>query len=43
MNVSLGDLKTGKWRNLTTDEINEINKLVSDSIKTEEASFPKQI
>jgi 23S rRNA pseudouridine2604 synthase len=43
MNVSLGELKTGTWRNLTHDEINEINKLVSTSIKTEEASFPKQI
>jgi len=42
MNVSLGDLKTGTWRNLTQDEINEINKLVSTSIKTEEASLPKQ-
>lgn len=38
MNVHLGELKVGKWRYLTFQEIDTINKLVSESIKTEEAS-----
>ncbi|MDO6744480.1 23S rRNA pseudouridine(2604) synthase RluF [Tenacibaculum soleae] len=38
MNVSLGKLKTGDWRELTTDEMKEINKMISSSSKTEEAS-----
>lgn len=33
MNVNL-DLPVGKWRDLTTDELNEINRLVSTSSKT---------
>lgn len=33
MNVKL-DLPTGKWRNLTNDELSEINRLVADSAKT---------
>jgi len=39
MNVKLGELPIGKWRYLTKEEIKEINKLVGDSIKTEEASY----
>lgn len=35
MNVSL-DIATGKWRDLTTDELKEINRLVADSKKTHE-------
>ena len=33
MNVSL-DMPVGKWRDLTSDELNEINRLVLDSTKT---------
>ena len=33
MNVTL-DLPVGKWRDLTTEELQEINRLVSDSSKT---------
>ena len=38
MNVSLGNLNVGDWRELTTQEMELINKLVSTSVKTEEAS-----
>lgn len=38
MNVTLGSLPVGRWRYLTTDELRIINKLVSKSVKTEEAS-----
>lgn len=38
MNVNLGHLKIGQWRNITTDELKEINKLIHSSSKTEEAS-----
>ena len=38
MNVDLGNLKIGEWRELTTSELDKINKMVSDSTKTEEAS-----
>ncbi|MCB0700244.1 MAG: 23S rRNA pseudouridine(2604) synthase RluF [Chitinophagales bacterium] len=38
MNVSLGKLPVGKWRLLTAQEIDELNKLVSSSSKTQEAS-----
>jgi 23S rRNA pseudouridine2604 synthase len=41
MNVQLGNLQTGKWRYLLPDEINTINKMVENSIKTEEASLPE--
>jgi 23S rRNA pseudouridine2604 synthase len=39
MNIKLEGIAIGKWRNLTTEEINTINSLVSNSLKTEEASF----
>lgn len=42
MNVSLENLKVGDWRELTIQELNEINRLVSTSIKTEEASQEKE-
>jgi len=35
MNVSL-DMPVGKWRDLTSEELKEINRLVSDSSKTHE-------
>lgn len=38
MNVSLGNLKAGEWRILTKEEFQEIEKLIADSVKTEEAS-----
>ncbi|MBA6155387.1 23S rRNA pseudouridine(2604) synthase RluF [Tenacibaculum sp. S7007] len=38
MNVSLGKLKTGDWRELTEEEMKEINQMISSSSKTEEAS-----
>jgi 23S rRNA pseudouridine2604 synthase len=38
MNVELGYLQTGDWRELTEEEMNEINKMISTSSKTEEAS-----
>jgi len=39
MNVNLGKLRIGEWRELTAHEIKEINRLVAKSSKTEEASF----
>lgn len=42
MNVYLGKLEIGKWRNLTTKEIQEILNLVATSSKTEEASIDKR-
>lgn len=41
MNVHLADLPAGKWRYLTADELTTINRLISSSIKTEEASHIK--
>jgi len=38
MNVSLDNLPIGKWRYLTQSELVGINELISDSIKTEDAS-----
>ncbi len=42
MNITLSGIEIGKWRYLTSAEINEINKLVANSIKTEEASVVKR-
>ncbi|MFN0030758.1 MAG: 23S rRNA pseudouridine(2604) synthase RluF [Flavobacteriales bacterium] len=38
MNVNLSGIEVGKWRYLTTDEMDSINKSVKHSVKTEEAS-----
>ena len=38
MNITLGKLKTGEWRDLTTKELEEINRLIKTSSKTQEAS-----
>lgn len=38
MNISLGNLKKGKYRNFTKQEFLELNRLIADSSKTEEAS-----
>jgi 23S rRNA pseudouridine2604 synthase len=37
MNISL-DLPVGKWRDLTQDELTELNRLTEDSAKTFNAS-----
>ncbi len=42
MNVSLGDLPSGKWRELTAAEIADIQKMIAHSSKTEEASYDKR-
>lgn len=39
MNVTLDNLPTGSWRYLTPIELKTINTLISNSIKTEEASL----
>ncbi|WP_299628113.1 23S rRNA pseudouridine(2604) synthase RluF [uncultured Tenacibaculum sp.] len=41
MNVELGSLKTGEWRELSSHEMDKINQLVQTSVKTEEASIEK--
>ena len=38
MNVNLDGIKVGEWRELTEKEMLEINKMIADSSKTEEAS-----
>lgn len=40
INISL-DVPVGRYRELTDDEIKELNQLIEPSSKTEEASFPK--
>lgn len=39
MNITLDGIQSGKWRYLTPSEMNTINKLVANSVKTEEASY----
>lgn len=41
MNVKLGTLKTGKWRELTQKEMKQIDKMLLSSSKTAEASKNK--
>ncbi|SNR16323.1 23S rRNA pseudouridine(2604) synthase RluF [Tenacibaculum jejuense] len=41
MNVALGSLKIGDWRELSSHEMDKINELVKTSVKTEEASKEK--
>ena len=40
INISL-DVHVGRYRELTTDEVQQLNKLIEPSSKTEEASLPK--
>ncbi len=40
MNVELGNLKAGDWRELTEEEMKIINAMIATSSKTEEASAP---
>jgi 23S rRNA pseudouridine2604 synthase len=42
MNVNLGYLQSGDWRELTDEEMKEINTMISSSSKTEEASLVKE-
>lgn len=37
MNIKLGNLKIGSWRNLSSEELRRLNSLISTSIKTKEA------
>ena len=43
MNIALGNLPIGKWRDFTKQELDGVNRLVSGSVKTEEASHPVSI
>jgi len=38
MNINLSNLPLGKWRDLSSEELNTLNKLIYNSIKTEDAS-----
>ena len=38
MNIKLGNLKPGKYRHFTKEELAEVFRLVEDSSKTKEAS-----
>lgn len=40
MNISL-DVPVGKYREITKAEMDELNRLIGDSVKTEEGSLPK--
>ena len=42
INISL-DVHVGRYRELTDDEIKQLNKLIEPSSKTEEASLPKSV
>ncbi len=42
MNINIDGLKVGEWRELTSKEMTEINKLVSTSVKTDEVSDKKE-
>lgn len=42
INISL-DVHIGRYRELTTEEIKQLNKLIEPSSKTEEASLPKTV
>lgn len=42
MNVNLGYLQAGDWRELTEEEMKEINAMISTSSKTQEASLVKE-
>lgn len=39
MNIKLGNLKIGQWRNLTKEELVKLNSLINNSIKTEDADL----
>lgn len=39
MNVTLENLPVGKWRDLTVEELRQINESVQNSVKTEDGSY----
>ena len=41
MNIELGDLKVGEWRNLSKNEISGLKKLLSSSKNTSQAQRNK--
>lgn len=43
MHVRLGNLPVGKWRLLTPQEVEEMNRMIASSSKTEEASVKQYI
>ena len=42
MNIGL-DIPVGKWRDFTKKELDELNALLEDSTKTEEASLDESL
>jgi 23S rRNA pseudouridine2604 synthase len=42
MNISLGNIQVGKWRNLSNTEVEQITRMVAHSSKTEEASVKRK-
>lgn len=40
MNIRIGTLPVGAWRLLTSQEVDEMNRMIASSSKTEEASAP---
>lgn len=43
MNISLGNLRAGKWRDLTQEELNELKKAVSPSANVSAATKTKEV
>jgi 23S rRNA pseudouridine2604 synthase len=41
MNITLDGIKLGEWRYFTDAELAEVNRLVANSVKTEEASLKR--
>lgn len=39
MNINLGNLKIGNWRNLSAEELKKLNSLISTSVKTKEVDL----
>lgn len=42
MHIKLGNLKPGRWRSLTPDEVEELYRKIEASVKTEDASKSKK-
>lgn len=42
MNIEIGNMKSGDWRELTSEEMNKINAMIEGSSKTEEASIVRE-
>ena len=39
MNINLGDLKIGEWRDLTIKELKGLNELIQGSVKTKDVDL----